>query len=201
MAAPAHAPARAPALYFVGSFHGPSGEEPFRFRLPCPPLWHDRAPAAWAAERRARRAYFATLDALRTGRVDEAEMAKSQRLLADLRSTSARAAVNHFLRILEAVRRSEGEPVIPTPSAPMADLVVTAPAITGTEETEGLEERYRWALEWLDARRYVVGRGLTVHWQVRRVTLDGVVVVPAHPRQPRVSGAVRKSGATRPPRR
>ena len=200
MATIAYTPARAPALYFVGPSPDRSGGEPFRFRLPCPPAWHDRAPSAWAAERRARRSYFATLDALRTGRVDEDEATKAQRFLADLRSSSARATIAHFLRIIDAVRRSDGQPVIPTPDAPLVDLVVTAPAITGPDEVQGMEARYRWALEWLAARRFVVGRGLRLTWQVRRVTLDGVVVVPAEVR-PRQSGATRVSGAMRVPRR
>src|SRR5688500_2459837 len=101
---PQSPPARAPALYFVGTLPDADGGKPFNFRLPCPPTWHDRAPSAWAADRRARRAYFATLDALRSGRVDEEEVAKSQRLLADIRSMSARAALTHFLRIMDTVR-------------------------------------------------------------------------------------------------
>jgi hypothetical protein len=159
-------------------------------------MWNDRAPAAWAAERRARRAYFVTLDALRTGRVDEGEATKAQRLVADLRSATARGAIAHFLRIMDAVRRRGGGPVLPTPPAPLAELVVTAPPVTGATEPTELESRYRWALEWLAARHYVVGRGLRLHWQLRRVTLNGVVVVPADARVP---GSPRTSGATRAP--
>jgi hypothetical protein len=179
---PQSPPARAPALYFVGTLPDADGGRSFNFRLPCPPTWHDRAPSAWAADRRARRAYFATLDALRSGRVDEEEVAKSQRLLADIRSMSARAALTHFLRIMDTVREGDGVPVIPTPPAPLSELVVTAPAMGGTPDPTELARRYRWALEWLEARRYVVGRGLQLQWLVRRMTLHGVVVVPAEGR-------------------
>src|SRR5690606_12666609 len=65
----APAPMRAPALYVSGFVDRETDGAvvPFNFRLPCPPSWDDRLPGAWAAERRARRAYFATLDSLRTG--------------------------------------------------------------------------------------------------------------------------------------
>ena len=198
MAAPSTAPSRAPALYFAGNLPEGAGGTPFVFRLPCPPAWHDRAPAAWAAERRARRAYFVTLDALRTGRVDETEAAKAQRLAGDIRSATARGAIAHFLRVIDAVRRSEGQPVLPTPPMPLAELVVTVPAVGGPTEPTELESRYRWALEWLAARGYVVGRGLSLRWQLRQVTLDGVVVVPA---DARATGTPRPSGATRAPKR
>ena len=191
---PSSSPARAPALYFVGTVEDADDREPFTFRLPCPPVWHDRAPSAWAADRRARRAYFATLDALRSGHVNEEEAAKVQRLLADFRSTSARAALSHFLRIMDTVRTGDGQPVIPTPPAPLVELVVTAPPMSGAADPEALAARYRWALEWLDARRYVVGRGLRLQWLVRRMTLNGVVVTPAE-------GSGRAAAVERPPRR
>ena len=47
-------------------------------------------------------------------------------------------------------------------------------------EPDLLASRFRWALEWLDARRYVVGgKRLRLDWQVRRMTLGGVVVEAA----------------------
>jgi hypothetical protein len=188
VATPPSAPTRAPALYFVGVLPPAAGGTPFSFRLPCPPVWDDRAPSAWAAERRARRAYFATLDALRTGRVDEEEDRKARRLLGDLRSATARGAVTHFLRVFDMVRRGGGEAIVPTPPAPLPELVVTAPPV-GIMAPEALAARYRWAFEWLDARRFVVGRGLRVEWQVRRITPQGIVVVPADPAVAAVAGA------------
>ena len=174
---------RAPALYFAAVLPPEHGGGTFAFRLPCPPAWEDRAPAAWAAERRARRAYFAALDALRTGVVDEEQATKARRLLHDLKSASARGVVTHFLRIFAMVRQSGGAHIIPTPPVPLAELRVTAPPM-GLTTTEALDARYRWALEWLEARRFVPGRGLRLHWQVRRMTLQGVEVVPVEPTTP-----------------
>ncbi|HEU4628941.1 MAG TPA: hypothetical protein VFS08_04325 [Gemmatimonadaceae bacterium] len=178
MVTPSSAPSRAPALYFLGRPAGAPADAPaFAFRLPCPPAWPDRAPSAWAAERRARRAYFAALDALRTGAVDPEEEAKARRLMQDLKSPIASGAVRHFLRVFELVHRS-GEPIIPTPPQPLAELTVTAPPTGDLLDAESLAARYRWAFDWLAARRYVVGKGLRVDWRMRRMTLAGLVVVP-----------------------
>ena len=169
---------RAPALYFAAVLPPEHGGGTFTFRLPCPPAWEDRAPAAWAAERRARRAYFAALDALHTGAVDEADAEKCARLAGELKSNAARGAVTHFLRIFALVRRA-GAPVLPAPPTPLDKLTITAPPV-GVTEPDLLATRFRWALEWLDARRYVVGgKRLHVDWQVRRMTLGGVVVEAA----------------------
>ena len=175
---PYSAPARAPALYLAGRSSSDPAAPPFRCRLPCPPSWDDRAPGARAAERRARRAYFAALDALHTGAVDEEDAEKCARLAQELKSNAARGAVTHFLRIFALVRRAGG-PVLPAPAAPLEELTITAPPV-GVTEPDLLATRFRWALEWLDARRYVVGgRRLRVDWQVRRMTLGGVVVEAA----------------------
>lgn len=174
----AAAPARAPALYLTGRPSSDPTAPPFRCRLPCPPSWDDRAPGARAAERRARRAYFAALDALLTGAVDEADAEKCARLAGELRSNAARGAVTHFLRIFALVRRV-GAPVLPAPPEPLDTVTITAPPV-GVAEADLLASRFRWALEWLDARRYVVGgKRLRVEWEVRRVTLGGIVVEAA----------------------
>ena len=179
-AVPSHpAPARAPALYLTGRPSSDPSAPVFRCRLPCPPSWDDRAPGARAAERRARRAYFAALDALHTGAVDEDDADKCARLARELKSNAARGAVMHFLRIFALVRRTGGAPVLRAPAAPIDELTITAPPV-GVTEPDLLAERFRWALEWLDARRYVVGgKRLRVDWQVRRMTLGGVVVEAA----------------------
>lgn len=172
------APTRAPALYLTGRPSSDPTAPPFRCRLPCPPSWDDRAPGARAAERRARRAYFAALDALHTGAVDEADAEKCARLAGELKSNAARGAVTHFLRIFALVRRS-GAPVLPAPAVPLDEVTITAPPV-GVTEPDLLASRFRWALEWLDARRYVVGgKRLRLDWQVRRMTLGGVVVEAA----------------------
>lgn len=162
---------RAPALYVSGLVQGEPGGamEPFAFRLPCPPAWDDRQPGAWAAERRARRAYFATLDALRTGRPDPVEAAKIERLLGDLRSQTARASIRHFQRVLEFVGRTGSGTVLPPPAEPMTTVVITAPpGPAGGNRPAEMAERYRWALEWLSTRRYVVPKGLKVEWRASR---------------------------------
>ena len=184
VATPSSTPSRAPALYFLGrASDAPADAPAFAFRLPCPPAWPDRAPSAWAAERRARRAYFAALDALRRGSVDPAEEAKARRLLQDLKSPIAGGAIRHFLRVFDLARRS-GEPIIPTPPQPLTDLTVTAPPVGDILDSEGLAARYRWAFDWLAARRYVVGKGLRVDWRVRRMTLAGMVVIPITANEP-----------------
>lgn len=129
-------------------------------------MWEDRRPSAWAAERRARRAYFTALDALRTGQVDEVEAAKVDRLHDDMRSDSARSSLRHFRRILGTVRGA-ARPILPTPPAPLAVLTITAPPSNGCMTPAALAERYRWALEWMNARGYVVPKGLRLEWQVR----------------------------------
>lgn len=171
MTTSSRAPTRAPALYLAGFVdREPDGEVvPFSCRLPVPPSWDDRRPGAWAAERRARRAYFATLDALRTGAIDPDEEAKLQRLAQDLRSATALEAMRHLQRILDFVRESAGRVVVPTPPAPLASVVITAPP-GGSTRPPDLEARYRWALEWLQARRYLVGKSPRVEWRIRRVT-------------------------------
>lgn len=170
-------PTRAPALYCAGHA-GPtsSSNPPFHFRLPCPPIWDDRRPSAWAAERRARRAYFAALDALRTGQVDETEATKVDRLHDDLRSDSARASMRHFRRILGTVRRA-AQPILPTPPAPLTALTITVPPTSGNMTPAALAERYRWSMEWMNARGYVVPKGLRLEWQVR--PLPRPLAVPA----------------------
>ncbi|HEY0971577.1 MAG TPA: hypothetical protein VGE02_11475 [Gemmatimonadales bacterium] len=163
-------PTRAPALYVSGTLeHGEDGASlPVAFRLPCPPVWDDRRPAAWAAERRARRAYFATLDALRTGSIDPTEEAKIGRLIEDLRSQSASKTIRHFQRVLEHVRDLAGSPTLPNPPCPMKRVVITVPAPSSSRprRASDVAARYRWALEWLEARRYVAaGKELRLEWR------------------------------------
>ncbi len=164
------APTRAPALYVSGLVEKGQDDavRPYTFRLPCPPSWDDRRPTAWAAERRARRAYFATLDALRTGTIDPDEEAKIGRLVNDLRSNTAQETIRHFQRILGFVRgAAEGEATIPDPPAPMKSVVITAPVPTGPSRSSDLTTRYRWALDWLEARRYVAaGKELRIEWRL-----------------------------------
>ncbi len=167
------APTRAPALYVSGFVDRETDGAvvPFSFRLPCPPAWDDRLPGAWAAERRARRAYFATLDSLRTGAVNPLETAKMERLIGDLRSQTARASLSHFQRVIRFVERWGAGAVVPSPPEPMAAVVITAPPNpSGSSRPPELASRHQWALDWLSTRRFVVTKGLRVEWRVRRAT-------------------------------
>ncbi len=94
-----------------------------------------------------------------------------ERLKGDLRSLTARAAMSHFKQVVEFVERTSAGAVVPLPPEPMAAVVITAPPNpTGVSRPPELASRYRWALEWLSTRRFVVPKGLRVEWRVRRGT-------------------------------
>ena len=107
------------------------------------------------------------------------EAAKVDRLHDELRSESARATLRHFRRILATVRGA-GQPIIPSPDAPLTKLVITAPPIDGSMAPAALGDRYRWALDWMCARRYIVAKDLRLEWQVR--PLPRPLSVPARVR-------------------
>lgn len=156
-------PSRAPALYVTGS--PGAGESPIAFRLPCPPAWDDRPPVVRAAERRARKAYFAALDALYRGQVNEDAAGKLRRLVTDVRSLSARAALEHLLRVFNFVRRGGASgPVLVAPPAPCERVAIGVPGAQWTTERERLAERYAWPLEWLRMHRFLAGKSLVVDW-------------------------------------
>jgi hypothetical protein len=124
-----------------------------------------------------RKAYFATLDALRTGVVEPERLAKLGRLVAEVRSATARAGLEHLRVVQRFVRRAAaGWPVIATPDVPFDRVVVTAPfdPATPTDAPE-LERRYAWALDWLRMHRWVVGREVAIEWRPldRAVPADG----------------------------
>lgn len=103
--------------------------------------------------------------------MDPVETAKIERLLADLRSNTARAAVRHFQRVLDFVERLGSRAVVPAPAEPMKAVVIGAPPAPATStRPSDLATRYRWALEWLSTRRFVASKGLRVEWRVRRAT-------------------------------
>ena len=156
-------PLRAPALYVTGS--PGAGGAPISFRLPCPPAWDDRPPAVRAAERRARKAYFAALDALSRGEVNEDAAGKLRRLVTDVRSLSARGALEHLLRVFGFVRREAAEgPVLVAPAEPCARVAIGIPAAQWSTDGARLADRYAWPLEWLRMHRFVVGKALVVDW-------------------------------------
>ena len=100
-----------------------------------------------------------------TGIVPGEQSRKVQRLAAEVRSVSARAALEHLLRVLGFVRR-HGRPVLPPPPAPLDTIIATVPLPPQGAGEEGLRRRYAWALEWLQSRRYLASRGLTIEWRV-----------------------------------
>ena len=161
-----HAPSRQPALYIEGR----SAARPdvvASFRLPCPPPLADGRVGAVAAERRVRKAYFATLDALRTGVVDTGRFAKLGRLVDEVRSAATRGGLEHLRAVQRFVRRAaEGWPVIQRPEAPLDRVVVTAP-FDPAQRPDGaeLEARYAWALDWLRMHRWLAGRDVAIEWR------------------------------------
>jgi hypothetical protein len=156
-----------PALYVVG-FVPTSVEAEIAFRLPCSPRWDDRPLGTAAAELRIRKAYYSTLDALRTGYTDPVRLAKLRRLAREVRSEDARAALEHLCRVQRFVRWSSGGwPVIPTPPAPLDRIVVSAPVFSDEDPTDvELAHRHAWALDWMRTHRWTVGRGLLVEWRL-----------------------------------
>ena len=156
-------PLRSPALYVAGG-STTDDQAPLFLRLPTPPCWDDRPPSARAAERRARKAYFAALDALYQGQVSDEAVSKLQRLVADVRSTSARGALEHLLRVFGFVRREEARPVLVAPPAPCARITIGVPANEWDADRTRLADRYAWPLEWLRMRRFVIGKSLVIDW-------------------------------------
>lgn len=154
---------RAPALYVTATSAPDS--PPLSFRLPCPPAWDDRPPAVRAAERRARKAYFATLDALYRGQVNEDAAGKLRRLVSDVRSMVARHALEHLLRVLGFVRRTEQDgAVLVPPATPCARVTIGVPLAAWRAGQDTLAVRYAWPIEWLTMHRFVVGKGLVIDW-------------------------------------
>ncbi len=157
---------RAPALYFVGSAAA-RPDVVSSFRLPCPPRLDAGQLGASAAERRIRKAYFATLDALRTGLVDPTRLAKLGRLASEVRSATTRGGVEHLRVVQRFVRRAaSGWPVILAPEVPFDRVVVTAPFDPEARPDDvELERRYAWVLDWLRMHRWVAGRDVAIEWR------------------------------------
>lgn len=156
-------PLRAPALYVAGGATA-SDSAKLVMRLPVPPAWDDRPPSARAAERRARKAYFAALDALHLGEVREDAVGKLQQLVGDIRSSTARHALEHLLRVFGFVRRGAPGPVLVPPAAPWERVTIGVPAESWTADRARLLDRYEWPLEWLRMRRFVAGKALVIDW-------------------------------------
>jgi hypothetical protein len=162
------APRRAPALVVSGR---PVDERQFafQFRLPFPPVPTLGVYAAHAVERRAKKVYFAVLDAMRTGVVDPALRARLARLIAEAKPR-ADDVLRHLMRVLDAVARharETGRPLMPPPPAPLAELsvevmAVTAPVI-GRSAANVVSEVLQWPLEWLQTRGLAVQKGVQIY--------------------------------------
>jgi hypothetical protein len=156
-------PLRAPALYVAGVVPA-AQSSPLVMRLPIPPAWDDRPPSVRAAERRARKAYFAALDALNLGEVREDAVGKLQQLVGDMRSRTAKQALEHLLRVFGFVRRGAAGPVLVAPAEPWERVTIGVPADVWTADRAKLVDRYAWPLEWLRMRRFVAGKALVIDW-------------------------------------
>jgi hypothetical protein len=183
-------PPRAPAVYVVAGYTARTGT-PVRFRLPLPPAWDDRPPGAWAAERRARKAYWAALDALATGRADRDAVGKAARLADDVRSGVMQATLQQLLRVFRLVTRAE-RPLLPAPESPWDRVLLGVPAGPAGAHPEALARRYAWTLEWLRTRRLVTARGLRVEWRV--TAGDEVPVLRPTASMPAVPGPAPRRG-------
>ena len=163
-------------MYFAGN---PPEKQaaPYVFRLPCPPDYIAVRQAGRALKRRAKKAYFAALDAMRTGRVDSEAAAKLRRLLAEATTRPARMLLGQLVNIMEAAMRT-GEPILPPPPVPLDSLVATAtdPYVNVKAKEDPLEE-LAWPLEWLRTRGYIVSKGLQLRWEMPH----GPVAAPKAP--------------------
>jgi len=162
-------PQRAPSLQLSARPAAAEGDQPFRFRLPCPPVPTVGVYAAHAVERRAKKMYFAVLDAMRTGVVDPLLRARLARLIADARPR-ADDMLRHLMRVLDAVarhaRETGGRPLIPPPPAPLADVTVEfsalTPGVAGRIAGDAVAEVLRWPVEWLQTRGLTVGKATLI---------------------------------------
>lgn len=163
-------PLRAPAVYCrLGS----EGENGLSFRIPCPPSWDGSPATGWAAERRARRAYFATLDALHFGKEASQERTKLERFLDEIRHPGVRTQLEHLRRVLDFAIGGRNVAPLHRPDRPFARVQLTVPVPSRTERPEQLQARFRWTLEWLQTRGYTTARDLRIDWrlQVRPVAV------------------------------
>ncbi len=161
---------RAPALVVHGRADSDAVPR-YKFRLPVPPVPVAGAYAAHAVERRAKKLYFAVLDAMRTGRIDPTLRSKLTRLIIEARPRPD-YMLRHLVRVLDAVarraRETGGKPLLPLPSAPLAEIDVSiSKAQVPTPESSALlatvNEALRWPVEWLQTRGLALAKSLQVN--------------------------------------
>lgn len=157
--------ARAPALHVLGRT-SERESDPYRFRLPYPPMPAAGLRAAHALERRAKKAYFATLDSLRTGAVDSARQAQLARLALEARARETHDALGHLLRVMDAVSRlAFPQPLLRLPPVPFREVVVTLRSGPLARQMPGLAASaacLEWPLEWLRTRGHILTQGLEI---------------------------------------
>jgi len=160
-----HPSLRAPALHVVGRPVEP-GAPLLEFRLPYPPMPAAGLRAAHALERRAKKSYFAALDALRTGAVDAGRRGQLVRLALEARARDAHDVLAHLVCVMDAVARlAQPHPLLPRPNSPLRHLQVTlqpgplGPPARGRAATAACLE---WPLEWLRTRGYIPARGVEI---------------------------------------
>lgn len=165
-------PDGAPMLRLEGRLPG-NADAIIVFHLPIPPLVGVGARAVHALERRAKKAYFAVLDAMRTGIVDADRCAQVVRLAVEVRgrrsTDMASEQLDQLVWVLGAVAAGvAGAPLMPQLSAPLAALVVGVTSASASalvpRSGEALAELLQWPLEWLRTRGVTVTTGLDVRW-------------------------------------
>jgi len=149
---------RAPALIVRGRSSS-DGDTRYRFRLPVPPVPTGGSYAAHAVERRAKKLYFAVLDAMRTGVIEPTLRGRLTRLILEARPRPD-YMLRHLMRVLDAVarraRETGGKPLLPLPSVPLAEIDVSMPSVVGVHEA------IRWPLEWLQTRGLALAKSANV---------------------------------------
>jgi hypothetical protein len=162
----------APMLRLEGRVPG-DADATVVFHLPIPPLAGASARAVHALERRAKKAYFAVLDAMRTGTVDADRVAQVTRLAGEVRgrrsADMASEQLDQLVWVMGAVAAGvAGAPLLPQLSAPLAALVVGVTSASASalvpRSGEALADLLRWPLEWLQTRGVTVTTGLDVRW-------------------------------------
>jgi len=161
---------RIPMLRVEGQLPGESSPRVV-FHLPLPPLGGAGVRAVHALERRAKKSYFAVLDAMRTGVVDADRSAQLRRLAGEVRTRRSAGVVADALEQLVAVMGAVatgmgGAPTLPELNQPLAALVIgiSSGAAPFPVSTDVLTEMLRWPLEWLRTRGVTVASGLEIRW-------------------------------------
>jgi hypothetical protein len=153
-----------------------SGDSTVRvvFHLPLPPLGGAGVRAVHALERRAKKAYFAVLDSMRTGVVDMDRIAQLRRLAGEVRTRRSTEMVADALEQLVSLMGSiaagmGGAPLLPELHQPLAALVIGLSAASAPLPTsaDALADVLRWPLEWLRTRGVTVASGLEIRLAVQ----------------------------------